>query len=322
MKSKRSVNSLASIVGRIGLLLGGTSSERKVSLRSGEAIYRALTGLGFDVVKLDPARKGFEQLIRRAGIKVAFIALHGSGGEDGTVQSVLERLRIPFTGSGAWASALAFDKHRSKKYFQQFQIQTPRYSIITRRNWKSVMREWAFPLIVKPLQEGSSIGVRMIKTEKEKQRIIPFLLKQYSQLIVEEFICGREFSVPILDGEALPVTEIKSKRAFYDYKAKYTRGLTDYFVPAPIPKKVARKLQATVKKAYACMGLRDLARGDMMMNQDGNAYLLEMNSIPGFTETSLLPKAAQKIGIEFSELCTRLLQMASRRMESQHIDSR
>ncbi|MBI4358682.1 MAG: D-alanine--D-alanine ligase [Candidatus Omnitrophica bacterium] len=295
--------------GKIGVFLGGRSHERPVSLRSGQAVYQALKNAGLDVVKIDTAN-GFRATLKRNPLDFAFLALHGAGGEDGTVQRILNRKRIPYVGSGVRASALAFDKGRAKRLFQRFNIPTPPFDVMTRTNWKKVIGKWRPPYVIKPVNEGSSIGIFFVETKGGAGKRIQSSFKTYPRLLIEKKIGGREFTVGILGRKALPVIELRPKRKFYDYKAKYTKGLTEYLIPAPIPKKLAMRLQFLARKVHKILGLRDLSRVDFKMDDEGKPLVLEANSIPGFTDTSLLPKAAQEAGLDFTHLCLSLLERA------------
>jgi D-alanine-D-alanine ligase len=299
-------------LGRVGLLFGGTSNERSVSLKSGVAVYKALARSGVDVIKIDTAN-GFQKKIKHNKVDIAFLALHGKGGEDGTIQSFLNSRQIPFVGADAKASRLSFNKYQSKRVFVRCNIPTPRFKLVCPRNWKEIIHQWKVPYVLKPVREGSSIGVYFIQNKDEGRRFAKLLIDTYGEFLIEEKIEGREFSVSLLDGKPLPLIEICTKRRFYDYRAKYTKGLTRYVVPARVSPGVLKRIRQHAVHAYRALGLRDMARADFLLNRSGKAYLLEMNSIPGFTETSLLPKAARKAGLEFSELCVRLLQMAYRR---------
>ena len=300
--------------GKIGIFLGGTSRERPISLRSGKAVFQALQEADFDVILIDTA-ESFLPLLKRRAIDTAFIALHGSGGEDGTLQKLLDRFRIPYVGSSANASLRAFDKARAKKFFLRSGIPTAPFQMVTRGNWKKAVKVWEPPYVIKPTREGSSIGIFFVENKKQAPQKVEAGLKRYPSLLFEKKIEGREFTIGILGDEALPVIELKTKRAFYDYTAKYTKGLTEYLIPAPIPAEWTQRLQTIALKAHRALKLRDLSRVDFMMTQTGEPYVLEINSIPGFTETSLLPKAARSIGIDFTELCTRLLEIACARRQ-------
>ncbi len=299
--------------GKVGVFLGGKSRERSISIRSGRAVYQALKQAGVDAVMIDTAN-GFRAQLNQRPIDLAFIALHGKGGEDGTIQRWLKRNQIPFIGSEARASASAFDKIKAKRLFLRAGILTPRYQVITRKNWRKAVAKWKPPYVVKPIEEGSSIGIFFVeRLSRDVMKKINLGLNYYGELFLEEKIEGREFTVGILGERALPVVELKPKRAFYDYKAKYTKGLTDYLIPAPIPKRLHKQLQSIAVRAHRALGLRDFSRVDFKTDSKHRPYVLEVNSIPGFTDTSLLPKAARLAGYEFQDLCLALLQMARER---------
>lgn len=297
---------------RIAVLCGGTSSERKISLRSGKAVFGALNRAGFKATRLDP--KNWPKTL--AGLKkvdVAFVALHGRGGEDGVLQKKLDKLNIPYIGSDAVSSFNAFDKAISKKIFIKNFIPTPPGVVVPSPHWQKKFALLKPPLFVKPAKEGSSIGVFEIEDLSRGAEKVKRSLKRFKSLLVEKKIEGREFTVGILGDQALPVVEMRPKHAFYDYKSKYTKGMTKYQVPAQISKTLTRKMQAFALKAHKSLGLRDFSRVDIMVDRQGKPFVLEANSIPGFTELSLLPKAAQAAGISFEELCARLVGFALKR---------
>ena len=299
-------------LGKVAVFLGGRSRERVISLKSGQAVACALREAGLDVVTIDTAN-GFRSELKRTPIDIAFLALHGLGGEDGTIQGILNEEHVSYVGSDPEASALAFDKARSKELFERSGIPTPPFDVITRSNWKKILELWKPPYVVKPVNEGSSIGIFFVEGARGALRRIEFHLKRYGRLLIEEKIDGREFTVGILGEEALPVIELRPKRPFYDYRAKYTKGMTEYLVPAPIPAATAKKFQKMALTVHQILGLRDFSRVDMMTDAAGRRYILEANSIPGFTELSLLPKAAKAAGISFDALCYELAHSAWRR---------
>lgn len=297
---------------KVGVLAGGTSSERKVSLRSGRAVAQAFRNAGVRVLFIDTARKSqFPKRLK--DIDLAFIALHGHGGEDGTIQSLLERKKIPYIGSDAASSRRAFDKAVSKKIFVKNRIPTARFAVAGRKNWKKTLETFGLPCFVKPLQEGSSIGAFAVEDLAKMAVKIGSTIRSFGDLLVEEKIEGRELTVGVLGNRALPVIEMRPKGAFYDYKSKYTKGMTEYIVPAEISKELSAKLQKIAVKTHRALGLRDLSRVDMMVDGAENIYVLEANSIPGFTELSLLPKAARAAGISFENLCLQLAAWAYQR---------
>ena len=299
-------------IGTVGVLLGGCSRERAISLRSGQAVYRALKDAGFRVARIDTAN-GYQKKLMHEKIQFAFPVLHGRGGEDGTIQRDLKKSNIPFVGSEPLASACAFNKIRAKRRFKASGIPTPKYHVITSRNRKRVLGKWQLPFVIKPVCEGSSIDVRIYDSFRPKARELTKLLRLYDELLIEERITGKELTVGVLGKKALPVVEVRPKRSFYDFKSKYTKGLTTYLVPARIPNVLRRRLQSIALRVHQALGLMDFSRVDFMVDQRGRPYVLEVNSIPGFTETSLLPKAAAQIGLSFNDLCVELLQLAYRR---------
>jgi len=311
-------NDFQTQIGTVGIFLGGRSRERSISLRSGRAVYQALQDAGFRVSKIDTAN-GFRKTLGQRNIDFAFPALHGAGGEDGQIQALLNRYQIPYAGSDPKASALAFNKLRAKQQFEAVGVPTPAYAVLKRQNWKQTLKRWDPPYVLKPIEEGSSIDVHVVTDAAQGERKVASLMKRYRQFLIEKAISGREFTVAILGGEALPVIEIITKRPFYDFKAKYTKGFTNYLVPAPISKAFSKTLRTIALQANSALGLLDFSRVDFMVDQDMMPFVLEVNSIPGFTETSLLPKAAQSVGLDFSQLCTRILKLA---YERQNMKSR
>lgn len=294
---------------KIGVLMGGVSSERSISLKSGRAIAQALKNCGYDVLRIDPKQSDWKTKLNR--VDAVFIALHGRGGEDGTVQAVLERKKVPYVGSGVKASRQAFDKVTAKRIFVLKGIPTPPYRILsTLKNWEKELRGFSGPVFIKPACEGSSIGAFAVEDLRGSAVKITRNLKRFGTLIAEKKIVGREFTVGLLDGKPLPVIELKPKAEFYSYKAKYTKGMTDYLVPAPISESLAARLNDLAGQVYRALGLRHFARIDFMVDDGGSPYVLEANTIPGFTEFSLLPKAAKTAGIPFDDLCRRLISLA------------
>jgi len=301
---------------RIGVLMGGVSREREVSLRSGKAVLEALLANGFDAEGVDLAEEDFEKSLRGRNIDFAFITLHGTGGEDGKIQTLLEKLGIPYLGTGPDSSRKAFDKIESKKIFQARSVPTPDYELLQSGNWRERLRRLTFPVFVKPPCEGSSIDVCLVRDPEDAKRILPPLLEKYPVLVAETKVTGPELTVSILDEDPLPVIEIRPRREFYDYTAKYTKGMTEYIVPAPISDAETRKVQETALCAHQALGLRDFSRVDVILSE-GSPFVLEVNTIPGFTETSLFPKAARSVGMEFGDLCRELVLIAARRLRDE-----
>jgi D-alanine-D-alanine ligase len=296
--------------GRIGVLAGGPSSEREISLRSGRAVHDALLEEGLDSVFLN-VKNDIDEIIRNSCIDVAFIALHGRFGEDGTVQKMLEGAGIPYTGSGVEASAAALDKVISKDLFMRGLIPVPRHIVLTKgQSCKCDYSKLGVPIVVKPHLEGSSIGLSIVKDENLLQEAIDKAFEYGDKVILEEYIDGRELTVGILNDEALPVIEIVPKNKVYDYDAKYKDTATRYLVPAPIPEGVSEKARRLGVMAHRTLGCRSFSRVDMMMDASGGIFVLEVNTIPGMTERSLLPKAAKATGLRFNSLCVKILEDA------------
>jgi D-alanine-D-alanine ligase len=297
---------------KIGVLLGGLSKEREVSLRSGAAVAKALRAKGHDVVEIDVGRDLAERL-KSSRVAVAFVALHGRYGEDGTVQGLLEVMGIPYTGSGPLPSAIAMDKELTKKLVLWElgpDITTPRWKSVRSSEVVAIHEVPPLPVIVKPNREGSTIGATIVREEKQFHPALEEAAKFDSVVLVEEFIQGMEVTVAVVNGRALPVLEIVPKSGFYDFASKYTKGATDYIVPARIQDATHDRLKRTSERIWQVMGLEGFARMDFMITQH-NEYFLEVNTIPGMTETSLVPKAAAAAGISFEDLCDEVLKGAS-----------
>ncbi|MBL7070690.1 MAG: D-alanine--D-alanine ligase [Candidatus Omnitrophica bacterium] len=297
-------------MGKVAIIAGGPSNERDISLRSGRAVYEALRleGLDAELVELD-GRDAENQLKRRRP-DIAFIALHGRFGEDGTVQKILEAMGIPYTGSGANASRLALDKIASRKIFEENNIPVPDYKILNKPS-REALGSLSLPVVVKPQNEGSSIGLSMARNEDEFDNACRNAFMFSPSIIVEKFIKAREITVGILEETALPVVEIIPENVFYDFDAKYKNKKTEYRVPAELPEGLAEKAQALALAAHQSLGCSDFSRVDMLLSPDGAIYVLEVNSIPGLTERSLMPKAAEAAGISFGKLCVKLLRLAT-----------
>lgn len=299
---------------RVTVLLGGRSREREVSLRTGKAVVGALTARGYDVTPVDPGPTIVEDLDRAAPDAV-FISLHGRYGEDGSIQGLLEVLGIPYVGSGVLASAAAWDKVFSKRLFQATGLPTPRFVAADRRTWEADRAAFAreaaglrFPLVVKPAEEGSSLGMSTVERPAELEAAVLASLTHGGRVLAEEFVAGKELTVGIVgnDATALPPIEIRPKSGRYDYQSKYTVGATEYLIPAEVPERAIREAQDLALAAHRALGCRGMSRVDLMLGAEG-FEILEVNTIPGMTETSLLPKAAAAAGIPFPDLCERLL---------------
>jgi D-alanine-D-alanine ligase len=294
----------------IGVLWGGLSAEREISLRTGKAVLAALLAGGYRAVGIDAGRELPAQL-STAGVEVAFIALHGRYGEDGVVQGLLELLRIPYTGSGVLASSVAMDKVVTKKLLLYHELPTPAFEVFRQGQPLPALLERCrhFPLVVKPAREGSTIGVHIVRNPAEMKAGIEEALTHDEVVLIEDYIAGAEVTVGVLGRLALPIIQIVPKGGFYDFHAKYTAGQTEYLLPAPLAPALYDRIQQVAVAACEVLGCRGAARVDFMV-RDREFYCLEINTIPGMTETSLLPKAARQGGIEFGELVLRILEDA------------
>jgi D-alanine-D-alanine ligase len=280
--------------------MGGPSAERAVSLRSGAAIARGLREAGYETTEVDVRDRN----LRLPGeTDAVFLALHGEFGEDGEIQSLLNRMGIPYTGSGAAASRLAFDKALCKPKFLRNGIPTPAYEILERGQ----PRRLPLPVVTKPPRQGSSVGAHRVFTEPEWPAAAEDTLRYGDAMLVEAYVPGRELTVGIVDREALPAVEIVAPDGWYDYRAKYTQGLTSYRVPAPLDDGIRRACREIALEVFHTLGCRGLGRVDFRLSPDNRLYALEINTIPGFTETSLLPKAAAAAGMDFPSLCDAIL---------------
>lgn len=303
---------------KVIVLMGGPSAEREVSLRTGNAILSALLEKGYlaEGLELEPARV-FEQLKER-GCDVVFNAVHGKYGEDGCLQAALEMLGIPYTGSGVLAAAAAMDKVISKRVFISENIATPRAKFYVKEDQgrdltREIMAAFSLPVVVKAATQGSSIGVYIVESESELQAAIAEAFRYSDDILVEEFIRGRELTVAVWNNgkdEALPVIEIVPHSGKYDYQSKYTKGASDYIVPAELSAAETQAAQELALRAFKVLGCKGIARADIMLGEDNSLCVLEVNTVPGMTATSLVPKAALAVGISFPDLCEKLLLMA------------
>lgn len=294
---------------KITVMLGGPGAEREVSLRSGEAVARALSSLGHTVHTLDPRDPGWTL---RDGTQVVFLALHGVYGEDGQVQQALEGLGIPYTGCDPEASRIAFDKELTKQRCVQAGVPTARFVAVDTPTaaWPD---GWKPPVVIKPVRQGSSVGLQFVDHEREWGPALAEALQFDSRALVEERVFGRETTVGILDGKPLPVVEVRPKSGVYDYQTKYTSGASEYLCPAPFDEETTRAIQEAGLGAFAAIGGRDYARVDVMVRPGGEPVVLEVNTLPGMTETSLLRKAAAAAGFSYAALCQKMVELALRR---------
>jgi len=303
--------------GRVGVLLGGPSAEREVSLRSGRGVCQALRDHTLDVVAIDIQNDDcnkIRQLIQQANIDIAFLALHGYFGEDGQIQAILEQMNIPYTGSGPAASRLAMDKAASREIFQKQGLPVPSYVVLSssdnRRFISRLYQDLLPPFVVKPLAQGSSIGLSIVGTQSQLGQAIEHAFSFDQRIIIEEYVPGREITVGILGDSALPIVEVMPQNEFYDYEAKYKPGKSNYVVPASLSDKITLQAQGIAQTAHRLLGCSGFSRVDMRLNPDNIPFVLEVNSIPGLTEASLLPKAAKARGLDFSQLCIQILGLA------------
>ena len=304
---------------KILVLMGGESTEREVSLRSGAAVAAALRERFANVTELDLTRDTLHK-IGEIAPDCAFIALHGKGGEDGTVQGLLEWMGIPYTGPGTLASALCLDKMMTKKVLTLSGVPTPEFICIPSDARKhpqeavdNAIRVLGLPLVLKANCQGSSIGVAILREREGAAEVLSELFTYGDHVLAERFLAGTELTVPVMGNEkllVLPPIEITSSGTFYDYKSKYTPGGSRHIIPARISPEAEKKVKAIAAKAYAETGCRGLARVDMMLDEKGEPFVIEINTSPGMTETSLFPDAARAAGISFPELCETLVDLA------------
>jgi D-alanine-D-alanine ligase len=296
---------------RVAVVMGGPSAEREVSIESGQAVMRALATLGHEAQSLDFDGR-FVDALREIRPDVVFNALHGTGGEDGTIQGVLEWLGIPYTGSDLTSCALAMDKHLTKKLLAAEGLPTPAWDTFDLAGGTLPLLPGSLnlPLVVKPRASGSSAGVSIVRTHEEWTKAMIGLSPRTTQIVVEEFIPGREFSSGVLGEEALPLVEIIASDEFYSYDAKYKPGGSRHLVPAPIDVDLTARLQMLALSVHRMLGLRDYSRTDFIVTKEGRPYILEINALPGLTPLSLLPDEAKAAGISFEALIDRLLQAA------------
>jgi D-alanine-D-alanine ligase len=294
---------------KVGVIMGGPSSEREVSLNSGKGVLAALKTKGYDAVGID--WKGLDDdlgaHLRREKIEVAWLALHGTWGEDGCVQGLCECYGIPYTGSSVLASSIAMDKMATRRIFDQESIESPRWR---RHHGAADVARIGFPMVVKPSAEGSSVGITIVKSESELAPAIALAQKYAGVVLLEEYVKGREMTVGVLDDEALGDCEIKPATEFYDYEAKYLRDDTQYLVPAPISDDERRTLHNLAVRAHKALGCAGASRADLILTESGRAVCLEINTLPGMTDHSLLPKIAALRGMDYATLVERILQTA------------
>jgi D-alanine-D-alanine ligase len=304
---------------RIGVLMGGRSSEREVSLRTGQAVYQSLARLGYDVASIDVSDR-LPQDLKEQKISIAFLALHGPGGEDGTIQGFLETIGMPYTGSGVQASAVSMHKVVTKMLLAAQDIPVPPGSVVQRGDAPSLAKvlkeaKLKLPVVVKPASQGSTIGVTIVRRAAQWKNALALAHRYDSDAMVEAYIPGHEVTVAVLGGAAgtlkvLPAVEIVAPDGFYDFTAKYQKGKTQYLCPAPLPGKVSQKIGDLGRRTFQVLGCEGAARVDFRITPQGRPYVLEINTVPGMTETSLLPMAAAEAGIDYGRLVEWILRSA------------
>ncbi len=302
--------------GRVGVLMGGPSSEREISFKSGKAVLSALKESGVDAAGIDILTDSKEDNIRLLDsfeLDCVFIALHGRFGEDGSIQGILEEMGLAYTGSGVEASRLAMDKIGALTIFKEGKLYVPASRFLNKQDYsrnKEFKNDLGFPVVVKPANHGSSIGLSIVEFEQELPAAIQLAFQFDQRIVIEQYIFGRELTVGVLDERPLPVIEIVPKHKFFDFEAKYQAGLTDYLIPAPLNPEIAGIVQQAALKAHKLLGCFGCSRTDIILSPENIPFVLETNTIPGMTATSLLPKAAGILGINFNQLCLKLLELA------------
>jgi len=299
-------------IGKVAVMFGGTSAERDVSLRSGAAVLKALQNQGIDAHAFDPKEQDIAEL-KTLGFTRVFIVLHGRGGEDGTMQGALQLAGLPYTGSGVLGSALAMDKIRCKFLFSAHGLPTAPFVVAVKGeaiDHSAVIAKLNGKVMVKPANEGSSIGMSAATNADELKTALELAFQYDEAVLVEQWIQGREFTVSMLDGQALPVIEMRTPRAFYDYEAKYQSNSTEYLCPAPLNAEQTTLLQQAATAAFKAVDAKVWGRVDAMMDEAGNFYLLEVNTVPGMTEKSLVPMAAKAAGYSFEQLVRKVLEQS------------
>lgn len=298
--------------GKVAVMFGGTSAERDVSLKSGAAVLKALQNQGVDAHAFDPKTQSLSELTG-LGFQRVFIVLHGRGGEDGTMQGALQLAGLPYTGSGVLGSALAMDKIRCKFLFSAHGLPTAPFVVAVKGetvDHAAVIRQLGGKVMVKPANEGSSIGMSAATSADELDAALALAFQYDDAVLVEQWIQGREFTVSMLDGQALPVIEMRTPRAFYDYEAKYQANTTEYLCPAPLSAQQTQLLQQVATAAFNAVDAKVWGRVDAMMDDAGQFYLLEVNTVPGMTEKSLVPMAAKAAGYSFEQLVYKVLEQS------------
>lgn len=297
---------------KTGVLMGGWSGEREISLRSGKNVFNALKKAGCNVISID-VDKNIVDVLLKEKIDIAYIAMHGIFGEDGGIQAILEMLEIPYTGSNVLASAIGMNKLMSKRVAISENIKTSAFLEIKdyKKERDTIDKIIGFPLVLKPVNEGSSIGVYIVKDQNELDEIMKLDAEKYSKVFIEKYIKGREVTVGVLSSKfeeiVLPILELKPKKEFYDFEAKYTKGLTEFILPAELDKSMTRFVQKQALAIHSSLGCKGASRSDFIIDNNGEVYFLEINTSPGMTDTSDVPAEAKVIGIEMEDLVMKIL---------------
>lgn len=304
--------------GKVAVLMGGWSAERDISLITGKAVLKGLLARGVDAHAVDP-KESFQDTLQGGDFTRAFIALHGRGGEDGTVQGALEFLQLPYTGSGVLGSAINMDKVRSKQLFEAHGLLTPKYfTVESLDDLKAAVSQLDYPVAIKPAHEGSSIGLSKVTQASELSEAWAVASTHDSQVMVERWIEGSEYTAAVIDGRVLPMIRIETPNVFYDYEAKYFSDNTEYFCPSGLASELEEGYAKQVLTAFNATSARGWGRVDFMTDADGNAYFLEVNTVPGMTPTSLVPMAARQLGYSFEELVWRVLETSMGEFDAPH----
>jgi len=289
---------------KIGVLCGGTSSEREISLKSGKAVFNAIKKLGLKAVFID-VDKNIAQKLSKEKIDIAYVTLHGPMGEDGTIQGMLEIMKIPYTGCGVFSSSASMDKIISKKMFEYAKIPTAAWFAVSKNTKKPCAL--SYPVVVKPATQGSAIGISIAKNKNEYEKALKLAFKYDDRVLVEKYVKGTEITVSVLNGKALPVIEIVPDGKFYDFKSKYTVGKSKHLIPPRLPKNIILQTQKIGEKVFSEFLCKGTCRVDMIADKNGKIWVLETNTLPGMTETSLFPDAARAVGMSFEKLVLEIL---------------
>ncbi len=294
---------------KIAVLMGGLSSEREVSLSSGKAMFAACTALGYDAISVEFENDILSHLDTLKSVDIVLIALHGGIGENGRIQGMFESIGIRYTGSNALSSAMSMDKHISKLLAEDVGIATPKWKRI-RKGQSIYKNEFDYPFVVKPNSEGSTIGLTIVHNENDYDSAVEEAFKYDDEILIEEFISGKEITVSIVDEDVLPIIEIRPEHGLYDYECKYTKGMTEYICPAELNEDLTKRIKQTAFEVYKLLKCRHYGRVDLRLDNNNQHWFLELNTLPGMTDTSLVPKAAKATGISFEQLIGKIIKQS------------